>query len=174
MGVHCPALYQWRLLALTLPTTTLFLSTAAAAIWPRRGQPWIRLTDTSEADDTSRRDSPHRIVDDLPDSSAFDDHVRLESHARDAAGVVGRAQRPNEIWLGSRFDPVQDVDVESFKPSDERCKKTNRSGACHEHVLRTQKLRWPTATTCSHAFVTTVVGSSSTPRRPSERSIFMA
>src|SRR5215510_11300319 len=26
-----PALYQWRLLALTLPTTTLFLKTAAAA-----------------------------------------------------------------------------------------------------------------------------------------------
>src|SRR6516165_910768 len=41
-------------------------------------------------------------------------------------------------------------------------------------VRGSQKARWPTATTCSHAFVTTVVGSRSTPRIPSEWSIFMA
>ena len=41
-------------------------------------------------------------------------------------------------------------------------------------VRGSQKARWPTATTCSHAFATTVVGSSSTPRSPSEGSIFMA
>ena len=37
-----------------------------------------------------------------------------------------------------------------------------------------QKARRPTASACSHALVTTVVGSSSTPRIPSVGSIFMA
>ena len=41
-------------------------------------------------------------------------------------------------------------------------------------VRGSQKARRPTATTCSQALTTTVVGSSSTPRSPRDRSIFMA
>ena len=41
-------------------------------------------------------------------------------------------------------------------------------------VRGSQKARRPTAATCSQAFATTVVGSSSTPRSPRDRSTFMA
>ena len=41
-------------------------------------------------------------------------------------------------------------------------------------VFGFQKERWPTAATCSSAFATTVVGSSSTPRRPSDGSTLIA
>ena len=55
----CPALYQCRLLAFTLPTTTLLRSTTR---------------------DSPGRDRLDRIRNDLSGPRAFDDHVRLEAH----------------------------------------------------------------------------------------------
>ena len=80
---NCAALYQCRLLALTLPTTTLLRSTtldAASAVGEPDGAP--AAPDAREAHDTAWRDRLDRVGDDLPDARAFDDHVRLEAHAR--------------------------------------------------------------------------------------------
>jgi hypothetical protein len=93
-------------------------------------------TDTGEAHDASRRDPLDRVVDDLPDPGAFDDHVRLEARVGNDAGVVSRPQGTNELGLGPRLDPVEHVHLEPVLLADEGRKKTDRSGAGNEHVLR--------------------------------------
>ena len=131
-------MYQCRLLALTLPTTTLFFSTIAAATSAAAGPTVVRPPVPTPVRHTTPagRDRPDRVVDDLPDAGAFDDHVRLEAHVRDAAGVVGRPQGANEIRLGAGFDAVEDVDLEPALLSDEGGQKTDRAGAGHEHGPR--------------------------------------
>jgi len=93
-------------------------------------------TDAGEPHDPAGRDGLNRICDELPDAGAFDDHVRLEAHARDGACVVGRPQRSNEIRLGPRFDPVEDVDLEPVLLCDQGSKETDRSSTGDEHGPR--------------------------------------
>ena len=132
------ALYQCRLLALTLPTTTLLLQHDAG----RRRRPSGARRCARRCPTPVRHTTPpaatrlDRVGDDLPDTGALDDHVRLEAHVRDGAGVVGRAEGANELRLGPRFDPVEDVDLEPVLPGDEGGKQADRSGAGHEHGPR--------------------------------------
>ena len=170
-----PALYQCRLLALTLPTTTLFLSTAAAATSATAG-PTVDppAPDTREAHDTSRTDPRDRVLDDLSDASAFDDHVRLEAHARDGAGVVGRPQGTNELRLGPRFDPVEDVHLEPALLSDEGRKKTDRSSTGHEHGPRLPEGALADRDDLLPRLRDNCRGLEQYAQRPSERSTFMA
>ena len=49
--------------------------------------------DAGQTDDAARPDGLDRIGDDLPDTRAFDDDVRLESDIRDAPGVVAPRAR---------------------------------------------------------------------------------
>ena len=62
--------------------------------------------------------------------------VRLEADARDGAGVVGRPEGTNELRLGPRFDPVEDVDFEPALLSDQGRQKTDRPSAGDEHGPR--------------------------------------
>ena len=52
--------------------------------------------DAGQTDDAARPDGLDRIGDDLPDTRAFDDDVRLESDIRDAACVVRRPEVAHE------------------------------------------------------------------------------
>ena len=136
----CPALYQCRLLALTLPTTTLLRSTtfdATSAVGEPDGSP--AAPDARETYDAARRDGLNRICDDLPDAGAFDDDVRLESDVRDGAGVIGGPQGTDEIGLGPRLDPVEYVNLQPVLLADERGKKADRPGPGHEHGPRLPK-----------------------------------
>ena len=130
-------MYQCRLLALTLPTMTLFRSTTSAAT-SAVASPVVRAAapDAGETDDAARTDGPDRVGDDLPDAGAFDDDVRLESDTRDGAGVVGRAEGAHELRLGPRFDPVEDVDFQPALLSDEGGEETDRPRTRHEHGPR--------------------------------------
>ena len=82
-----PALYQCRLLALTLPTTTLFLRTTSAAISPAVGAP-VSATDAGKTNDASVRNSLYRVGYDRSGASAFDDNIWPESDAVYSAGMV--------------------------------------------------------------------------------------
>jgi len=96
------ALYQCRLLALTLPTTRSFRSTESSRDIGRcetgRG---TACTYACEAHDAARRDGLHGASEELPHGSALDDAVRLKPDAGDRAGVIGRAQGAHELGLGS-------------------------------------------------------------------------
>ena len=129
-----PALNQCRLLALTLPTRTLFLSTTDAATSAVEA-PMVRATgpDTGEAHNAPRPDTLGRVGDDLTDAGAFDDDVRLEPDACNGSRVVRRSEGTHEIGLGSRLDPVEDMDFQPALLSDESRKKSDGTRTRHEH-----------------------------------------
>jgi hypothetical protein len=129
--------------------------------------------DAREADDSAARGHVEAVGDDLADAGALDDDVGVEADIRRAPGVVRRPQGANELGLGARHGAVQHVHVQAVLPTDQRRQQADRPAPVTSTLLGSQKARCPTACTCSQALVTTVVGSSSTPRRPSERSTFM-
>ncbi len=50
--------------------------------------------------------------------------------------MIGRPQVSHEIGLGSRFDPVEDVDLEAVLLADKGREQTDRAGTGHEHGPR--------------------------------------
>ena len=132
-----PALYQCRLLAFTLPTTTLLCSTTLVAT-SAAGSPTVRPPLPTPVRHTTPPGATFWIesVIELPDSRAFDDHVGLEADARDGARVVSRPQVAHEVRFWPRFEPVEHVDLEPALPADESRKQANRPGAGHEHGPR--------------------------------------
>ena len=133
----CPALYQCRLLALTLPTMTLFWSTIVAAMSAVdvADRPAARA-DAGEADDAAGAHDVDRVGDDLADARALDDHVGLEPHVGGATGVIRRPQGTNQIGLGARFDAIENVDLEPVLLANQRRQQADRSGAGDEHRVR--------------------------------------
>ena len=130
--------------------------------------------DAGQTDDAARPDGLDRIGDDLPDARAFDDDVRLESDIRDAArcGMSRRGRARVPAWAPIRRGRGRGSPARAACPT-RAARRPIGPAPVTSTVRGSQKARWPTATICSHAFVTTVVGSSSTPRRPRERSTFM-
>ena len=131
-------MYQCRLLALTLPTTTLLRSTMCGRdVGHRRAASCAPPVPTPVRHTTPPARRPlDRIGDDLPDAGTLDDDVRLEADIRDVPGVVRRAEGPHEFRLRPRFDPVQDVNVQPALLADEGGKKTDRPRTGDEHGPR--------------------------------------
>ena len=126
--------------------------------------------DAGEADDAAGGDAAQRLDDHL----AAPVHSTMTSGSKptsgDRAGVIGRAERAHEIRLRPGLDPIEHVHLEPVLLADQRRQQADRPGAGHEHRLAAARTRaGRPASTCSHALATTVVGSSSTPRMPSER-----
>src|SRR5688572_776651 len=170
----CAALYQCRLFAFTLPTTTLFLSTMAAATSavkpvarPPLPTPVRQTTPPHEA--TSRQSA---MTWPTPVHSTITSGLKPTSVGRPEWYVAPRAR------TSSGLEP--DTARSNTCTSRPCCRQTSAASRpmgpapVTSTLLGSQKARCPTACTCSQALVTTVVGSSSTPRRPSERSTFMA
>ena len=115
-GVQQVAWYQCRLLALTLPTTTLFFSTAAAAISAQAAAviPRRHVRRLSDRRCRSNPIVPMRVGDHLPHAGAFDDGIRFEADVPDGAGMVGRAQiAVHQVLLGTGVAAIQDVHVQA-------------------------------------------------------------
>src|SRR4029453_15675416 len=168
-----PALYQCRLLALTLPTTTLFRNTAPAAMSAAPG-PVVEPPLPTPVRHTMPP-APMNRIDHLADTCAFDDNVRFEPDAGNAPRVVGPPEGADEFRLGSRINLIEDVNIQAALLPEEGSEKTAIGPAPVINTFRgSQKARWPTAATCSQALVTTVVGSRRTPRSPRELSTFIA
>ncbi len=130
----CAALYQCRLFAFTLPTTTLFWSTMVAAksalkpvVRPPLPTP-VRQT-TAPADTT-----PEAVANDLANACALDDDIRVEADILSSSGVVLRAQGTHELGLGARDGVVQHVHVQAVLRADQRREQADGSGAGDENV----------------------------------------
>jgi len=161
-----PTLYQCRLLALTLPTTTLFLKTTSAAISPAVGAPALRspLPRPVETDDPSVRYFLYGIGYDRSGAAAFDDDIRAKSDTRYGTGMVRGPQIAYEIRLYSGINPIKNMKAASRPIGPAPVTRT---------VFGSQKARRPIVDLLPR-FCDDVVGSSKTPRSPSELSTFIA
>ena len=132
-----PALYQCRLLAFTLPTTTLFFSTAAAATsamaapaaappLPTPVRHTIPLDPTFPMESAMTWPTP---VHSMMMSGSIPD-------VRDACRVIRRTEGLHQIGLVTRGDAIQDMDFESILHADESREKADGPCAGYEHLPR--------------------------------------
>ena len=128
------------------------------------------------ANDASGCDVPDGINNDRSHTRAFNDHAQGRSPISSCSAAPSQAEPP--LVTRSGFLPV--VTLSRTWTSSPRClpmrAASNPIGPAPvtSTVRGSQNARCPTATTCSHAFVTTVVGSRRTPSRPSDGSTFIA
>src|SRR6185503_11565123 len=89
-----------------------------------------------ETHDAARADASNGVRYHLPDASAFDDDVGLESDACDRSCVVGRAKGAHEFRFRSRLGTIKDVDLQSALLAEQGSEKTNRPCARNQHGVR--------------------------------------
>src|SRR5262249_53378879 len=104
-----PVLYQCRLLALTLPTTTVLLRRAARGRRGGAGRARSRRAAARNAGQghVARASGGLNCTDDeLRDPGGLDDDVRFEADVPNARRMGDRAEGTHELRFGSGLDPV--------------------------------------------------------------------
>jgi hypothetical protein len=91
---------------------------------------------------------------------AFDDDIWLEAYVGDSTGMVRGTQGAHKVRLETGIDPIKNMNVQSALHSSNAASRPMGPAPVTSTVLGFQKARRPIASTCSHTFVTTVVGSS--------------
>src|SRR4029453_11521086 len=127
-----PALYQCRLLALTLPTTTLFRNTAPAAMSAAPG-PVVEPPLPTPVRHTMPP-APMNRIDHLADTCAFDDNVRFEPDAGNAPRAIARPESADEFRLGARINLIEDVNIQAALLPEEGSEKTDRPRPGYQYI----------------------------------------
>src|SRR5262245_14430255 len=91
------------------------------------------MSDTRKAHNATRRNARYGPCTNFPDTCAFQYNTRLKLRAGNIGGVVGRTDSAYEFALGSRLNPVQDVDFEPKLHSEQRSEEADRSCTRNEH-----------------------------------------
>src|SRR5208337_2295554 len=170
-----PALCQWRLLALTLPTTTLFCRTISVAtsatesplVAPPLPTPVRHITPPGPS---WRREPPMTVP--TPVHSMMTSGSNPISSTLQLWYVAPRARTNSGLGPDSTRSSTLISKRRCF-PSRAASKPIGPAPVTST-VLGSQKARWPTAITASQALATTVVGSSRTPSSPRELSTLIA
>src|SRR5678816_946103 len=86
-----------------------------------------------ETHDAARPNGSNRVGNHLPDARAFHDDVRLESDFSNGAGVVAGPEGADELRLGSRIGPIENMNVQTALLSEEGSEKTDRPSPGDQH-----------------------------------------
>ena len=109
---------------------------------------------------TRRSDLADRVGDHRAHPGTLDDDVGREAEVGYRPGMVGGTDVVYQLWLGALGDPVEDMDVEPVLDADEGREHADRAGTGISTCRGSQNARALMTPTISHAFATTVVGSS--------------
>src|SRR4030095_13401932 len=81
---------------------------------------------TGETHDAPRPNVSNRVGNHLPDARAFDDDVRLEPDFCNGTGVVAGPEGADELRLGSRIGPIENMNVQTALLPEEGSEKADR------------------------------------------------